>query len=207
MNNKVEQTFKRIENMGFVISNQDMEADELLLSKITLHHGDITKQETDAIFVPVPFKKKTSSMLDQAVREIAGEEYSAFVDELADTKKAGEASAAPSGNVPCKHIIACITPKWSGGFMGEDRVLVKCFENAIKTAVENGCRKIAVPVFLTGNHGYPKPRAVRLAVKTFVDNANGEDFDEIRFVAFKEEIYGIFLDRLGKYGWSDNESR
>ena len=88
--------------------------------------------------------------------------------------------------------------------MGEDRALVHCFEGGLSLAVEQNIRSIAIPVFLTGSHGYPKPRAVRLAVKSVIDSAQVDSFDEIRFVAFKDEIYDLFEDRLHKYGWAPN---
>ena len=190
--------------MSFVISNQDLEADVALLSKITLRHGDITRQEIDAILAPVPFRRKTSSMLDNAVRDEAGVEYIQFIDEEIE-QKAGSVILAPSGELPCGHIFACITPKWGGGYMGEDRKLVKCFEGALSLAAEQNIRNIAIPIFLTGSHGYPKPRAVRLAVKTIMDNASADHFDEIRFVAFKDDILELFGERLAKYGWSKAE--
>lgn len=187
--------------MGFVISNEDLEADEALLSKITLCHGDITKQDIDAIFAPVPFRQKTSSMLDKAVREEAGAQYIQFIDDEMDQKKAGHVVLAPAGQLKARIIVSCLTPKWDGGFMGEDRILVKCFETGLKLLADKGIRNVAIPVFLTGNHGYPKPRAVRLAVKTVMDNVTSTDFDEIRFVAFKSDIHDLFADRLSKYGW------
>lgn len=172
---------------------------------MTLCHGDITAQELDVIFAPVPFRKKTTSLLSEAVKQQAGGEYESFLENVVD-KKPGYAVIAPAGNLPSRHVIACVTPKWDGGFMGEDRALVHCFENALQIAMDQGWRSVGIPVFLTGNHGYPKPRAVRLAVKTVFDTVQADLFDEIRFVAFKEDVFELFKERLERYGWMAQEA-
>jgi len=187
--------------MSFVISNQDLEANQEMLSKVTLCYGDITAQEVDVILSPVPYRAKTLSLLSQAVNDTAGEVYSQFIENEMLEKKPGYVALAPSGGLPCQRVAACLTPKWDGGFMGEDRALIRCFENAIKLSIDEGARSIAVPVFLTGNHGYPKPRAVRLVVKAVFDYTDPEKVDEIRFVAFTHDVYELFLERLERYGW------
>lgn len=188
--------------MSFIISNQDLEANSELLSKVTLCYGDITAQEVDVILAPVPYKAKTQSFLSDAVCEQAGPLFTTYVDNIMKDKKPGFAALIKAGDLPCEKVAACLTPKWDGGFMGEDRVLTHCFENGVKTAQEDGAKTIAVPVFLTGNHGYPKPRAVRLAVKAVLDAVQANDIDELRFVAFKKDIFDTFKDRLERYGWS-----
>lgn len=185
-----------------MIANQELEANEEIVKKVTLHRGDITAQSVQAILAPYPFRQRSKSLLETAVRQAAGEEYHDTVTDLMDEQKPGFCTAVDAGGLPCDFVLACLTPKWNGGFMGEDRALLNCYENAILEAMSQGFRSVAVPIFLTGNHGYPKPRAVRLCVKAILKAAKPEAFDEIRFVAFKEDIYGLFLDRLERYGWA-----
>ncbi|GEM_PF-813323 len=187
--------------MDIVIANQELEANQEILEKITLVRGDITAQAVDAILAPVPHKQKLRSLLDIAVREVAGAVYAEAVDAATNDEKPGFCTMVAGGGLPAPHVLACVTPKWGGGFMGEDRVLSNCYESAILMAAEHGLRRVAVPIFLTGNHGYPKPRAVRIAVKAVLDSAVAEAFDELRFVAFKDDIYDLFEDRLQRYGW------
>jgi O-acetyl-ADP-ribose deacetylase (regulator of RNase III) len=187
--------------MSIVISNQSLEVSQEVISKVTLCYGDITAQEVDVILAPHPFRAKTQSLLSAAVREKAGDLYATYVDNLMKDKKPGFSALISGGNLPCKKVAACLTPKWDGGFMGEDRALVRCFESGIRAAVEDGAQVIAVPVFLTGNHGYPKPRAVRLAIKAVFDNLDADKIQELRFVAFTKDIYDIFEERLERYGW------
>jgi O-acetyl-ADP-ribose deacetylase (regulator of RNase III) len=188
--------------MDTLISNQGEEANREILKKVTLVHGDITAQAVDGILAPVPYRQKAKSQLDEAIRAHAGAAYSDFLDSVIDDQKPGFCVIAPSGNLPSRMVFACITPQWQGGFMGEDRALLNCFEHACRAAMDEGARRIAVPIFLTGSHGYPKPRAIRLAVKSIMDTVDYTFFDEIRFVAFKPEIFTMFEDRLMKYGWS-----
>lgn len=188
--------------MSFVISNQDLEVNQKVISKVTLCYGDITAQEVDVILAPYPYRAKTQSLLSAAVCEKAGDLYATYVDNLMKDKKPGFAALLSSGNLPCEKVAACLTPKWDGGFMGEDRALVRCFENGLKAAQDSGAKTIAVPVFLTGNHGYPKPRAVRLAIKAVFDVVDAEKINELRFVAFTKDIYDIFEERLQRYGWT-----
>lgn len=192
---------RKIFSMDIVISNQDLEANPQILEKLTLVRGDITTQSVDAILAPVPHKFKLRSMLDVAVREAAGQGYVAEVDAVTAELKPGACVVVNGHNLPAGKVLACVTPKWDGGFMGEDRALTSGYDAALKAAAAHGMRRIAVPIFLTGNHGYPKPRAVQLAVKAIVNSADPNAFDEIRFVAFKDDIYDLFLDRLQRYGW------
>ena len=58
-------------------------------------------------------------------------------------------------------------PVWDGGSYGEEKLLRDCYENALKLAREYGCESIAFPLIATNNYGFPREKALQIAVSVF----------------------------------------
>jgi O-acetyl-ADP-ribose deacetylase (regulator of RNase III) len=61
-------------------------------------------------------------------------------------------------------------------------------------ADELGAKSIAFPAISTGVYGYPPDEAVDVAVHTV--RTTPTDVELIRLVAFDEETYDLYLERL-----------
>ncbi|MCD8398563.1 MAG: macro domain-containing protein [Lachnospiraceae bacterium] len=62
------------------------------------------------------------------------------------------------------HIIHTVGPAWVDGKHGEFDILSDCYENSLAKAVELQCDSIAFPLIATGVYGFPKDRALQIAV-------------------------------------------
>ena len=78
----------------------------------------------------------------------------------------GEARITPAFGISnAKFIIHAVGPRYRDGEHGEPELLANCYRNLLKTAVENGCKSVAVPSISTGIFGYPLEDAVAIATR------------------------------------------
>ena len=54
---------------------------------------------------------------------------------------------------------------WRGGLFGEKRQLAACYQNALALAKALGCESVAFPLISAATNGYPKAKALRVAVE------------------------------------------
>ena len=71
-----------------------------------------------------------------------------------------------SCGLPAKYIFHAVCPAWHGGFFGEAKQLAGAYHSALELAAEYHCESVAFPLLSSGNYGYPKEQAFRIAVDT-----------------------------------------
>ena len=59
-----------------------------------------------------------------------------------------------------------VCPAWQGGGFGEAEQLASAYHSALKLAAKYHCESVAFPLLSSGNYGYPKEQAFRIAVDT-----------------------------------------
>ena len=72
----------------------------------------------------------------------------------------------PAFGLPVKYIFHAVCPAWHGGFFGEAKQLAGAYRSALELAAEYHCESVAFPLLSSGNYGYPKEQAFRIAVDT-----------------------------------------
>ena len=77
----------------------------------------------------------------------------------------GEAVITPGFKLKAKYIAHAVGPIWQGGNHNEEKLLYRCYQNAMKVAYAKGCRSIAFPLISSGIYGYPVKEAWRVAIK------------------------------------------
>lgn len=77
----------------------------------------------------------------------------------------GEAVITPGFKLKAKYIVHAVGPIWQGGSRNEEKLLYRCYQNAMKVAYAKGCRSIAFPLISSGIYGYPVKDAWRVAIK------------------------------------------
>ena len=85
------------------------------------------------------------------------------------TIRAGQAAVTPAFDLPAQLVIHTVGPVWQGGRAGEAQLLRSCYGTALQLALENGCHSIAFPLISSGNYGFPKDQALKIAIAAFSD--------------------------------------
>ena len=129
---------------------------------------DITQMRVDAIVNTTNEEMIGYSGVDLAVHTVAGEELDAECARIAPLGL-GQAKITGGYKLPCKYVIHTSGPVWRGGILGESALLRSCYVESLKLAVENHCQSIAFPLISAGVYGYPKDKALKVAIDIISD--------------------------------------
>lgn len=129
--------------------------------------NDITHVKADVIVNTANPKPIYVSGTDLAVYQAAG------ADELlAERKKVGciergDIAVTGAYALNAKYIIHTVGPVWVDGKHEELETLESCYAKSLQKALELGCESIAFPLISTGVYGFPKDKALQIAVSVF----------------------------------------
>lgn len=162
--------------------------------------GDITTYDVDAIVNAANSTLLGGGGVDGAIHRAGGpsilDECRAIVARQGGCPT-GEAVITGAGLMPARHVIHTVGPVWGDQPADEsDRLLASAYTNSLALAVEHGCRFIAFPNISTGVYGFPKDRAVEVAVGAVTSTA--WNLDEVVFVCFDDENLSLYQSRLGR---------
>ena len=131
--------------------------------------NDITKVSADAIVNTANPKPVYAAGTDLAIYEAAGAD-----NLLAERKKigdiaGGDVAVTPAFQLDAKYIIHTVGPAWQGGNKDEFDILRRCYSNSLRKAAELDCESIAFPLIATGVYGFPKDKALQIAISEISD--------------------------------------
>jgi O-acetyl-ADP-ribose deacetylase (regulator of RNase III) len=128
--------------------------------------NDITKVTADAIVNPANRNLLQGSGTSRAIYQAAGEQELTAACEAIEHCDLGRAVCTPAFGLPAKYIFHAVCPAWCGGGFGEAEQLAGAYHSALELAAEYHCESVAFPLLSSGNYGYPKEQAFRIAVDT-----------------------------------------
>lgn len=128
--------------------------------------NDITKVAADAIVNPSNRHLRQGSGTSRAIYLAAGEQQLTKACEAIGHCRCGSAVCTPAFRLQAKYIFHAVCPAWHGGISGEAEQLAGAYRAALELAGEYHCESVAFPLLSTGNYGYPKEEAFRIAVDT-----------------------------------------
>ena len=159
------------------------------MGRITIKHGDITKEDVDVIVNAANTSLRGGGGVDGAIHRAAGPSVLEECMKIGGCGT-GEAVITGAGDLIAKKIIHTPGPVWHGGDRDEAEKLAGCYRNSFKLAQENGLKTIAFPAISTGVYGYPVEKAAWIALEE--GRRFKEDFDEIRYICFSEGDYHVY---------------
>ena len=125
--------------------------------------NDITKMRVDAIVNTANPRPVIGSGVDAGIHRAAGPELLTARERIGRIG-VGEAAITPGFDLNAKYVIHTVGPVWRGGLLGERRMLRSCYESSLALALDKGCESIAFPLISSGNYGFPKAEALRIAL-------------------------------------------
>ena len=128
--------------------------------------NDITKVAADAIVNPANRNLLQGSGTSRAIYQAAGEQELTASCEAIGRCDLGRAVCTPAFGLSAKYVFHAVCPAWHGGGFGEAEQLASAYHSALKLAAKYHCESVAFPLLSSGNYGYPKEQAFRIAVDT-----------------------------------------
>lgn len=167
-----------------------------LEARISIHNGDITRLQVDAIVNAANGRLAPGGGVCGAIHRAAGPGLAEECAEIGGCPT-GEARITGGHDLPAKAVIHTVGPVWHGGGAGESELLASCYRESLKLAREAGCRTIAFPAISTGIFGYPLDKATAVAVETVRADlaAQGDDL-EVIFCVFGAEVEAAYENAL-----------
>ena len=128
--------------------------------------NDITNMRVDAIVNTANPRPVIGSGTDAGIHIKAGPELLEARKQIGDIK-AGCSAITGAYNLNADYVIHTVGPVWRGGLFEEATQLRSCYDSALALALEYNCRSIAFPLISTGNYGFPKDKALQIAIAAF----------------------------------------
>lgn len=155
--------------------------------------NDITKMRVDAIVNTANPRPVIGSGVDAEIHRAAGPELLAARERIGRIG-VGAAAITPGFDLNAKYVIHTVGPVWRGGLFGEARLLRRCYEASLALAWGNGCASIAFPLISTGNYGFPKDKALQIALNAIRGFLNDHEM-MVSLVVFDRESFQLSRQR------------
>lgn len=128
--------------------------------------NDITKMQVDAIVNAASRLPRVNAGVDSAIHKKAGPCLLEARKKIGYIQP-GTAAITPAFDLDAEYVIHAATPTWTDGLHGEVKLLRQAYDMCLSLALENNCDSIAFPLLASGNHGFPKGKALQVAIGAF----------------------------------------
>ena len=150
--------------------------------------NDISKMKTDAIVNAANVELKMGGGVCGAIFKAAGvEELEKECNSIGGCN-VGQAVITKGYDLHAKHIIHTVGPIWRGGGYNEDKLLHSAYMSSLKLALENNIKSISFPLISSGIYGYPKDKALRIAIDAIGEFLLKHDMDVYLLVYGKDTV-------------------
>lgn len=151
--------------------------------------NDIVNMQVDAIVNTANPQPVIGAGTDSRIHEQAGPKLLKARQKIGAIG-VGQAAVTRGYELPCKYVIHTVGPVWQGGDAGEETLLRSCYDTALQMAMKKGCKSVAFPLISSGNYGFPKDKALQVAIGAFSAFLTEREMD-IYLVVFDKKAYQL----------------
>ena len=151
--------------------------------------NDIVNMKVDAIVNTANPRPIIGAGTDKAVHDKAGARLLLARKEIGNIA-VGEAAITPAFDLDANYVIHTAGPIWRDGRSGEEELLASCFRNSLGIAKKKACESIAFPLISSGSYGFPKPLALKIAVRE-ISSFLMENEMQIYLVVFEKQSFEL----------------
>ena len=178
-----------------------------MAARITLVKGDLTEARVDAIVNAANSSLSGGGGVDGAIHRKGGQTLRKECEAIKERQggcRTGDAVMTGAGDLPARHVIHAVGPRWRGGHQNERSLLESAYEASLELARNAGLRSVAFPSISTGAYRFPVDDAARIALGTLARylERHPDAFDEVRLVLFDEgdltAYRAAFRDVMGR---------
>ena len=162
--------------------------------------NDITNMTVDAIVNTANPKPVIGSGTDAGIHAKAGLALLEARKKIGNIP-VGSSAITPGYGLDAKYVIHTVGPVWQGGEHDEEKLLRQCYDSALALALEHQCKSIAFPLISTGNYGFPKDRALQIAIQAFSAFLLEHEM-QIYLVVFHKDAFSLsekLFNRVASY--------
>lgn len=151
--------------------------------------NDITKMCVDAIVNAASRFPRVNAGVDFAIHKKAG---SALLEarKVIGYIEPGNAAITPAFGLDAQYVIHAATPIWKDGSQNEALLLRQAYSRCLQLAALHKCESVAFPLLASGNHGFPKGKALQVAISAFSEFLLENEM-QIYLVVFSKESVQI----------------
>jgi O-acetyl-ADP-ribose deacetylase (regulator of RNase III) len=166
--------------------------------QVMLRRADITTLAVDAVVNAANSSLAGGGGVDGAVHRAAGPGVMRELNLRYHGCPTGSAVITGAGDLPARHVIHAVGPRWRDGDHGEPELLASAYRSAFALASEHSCATVAAPSISTGIYGFPIELAAPIAISEAAAALErpGTSLREITFALFSDADLEVFARAL-----------
>lgn len=164
--------------------------------KLEALKADITTLDVDVIVNAANKSLLGGGGVDGAIHRKAGKGLLRECETLGGCET-GDAKITGGHDLPAKHVIHAVGPRWSGGRKNEAELLANCYRRSLQLAEDAGCKSIAFPAISCGIYRFPVEEAVPIAVRTVIETLpSTPSITHVIFACFQDDLLALYRAEL-----------
>ena len=155
----------------------------------TIVRNDITNMAVDAIVNSANPRPIIGAGTDSMIHKKGGPQLLQARQAIGNIA-VGHSAITPAFGLQASYVIHTVGPVWEDGQQGEAQLLRSCYDSALKLALAHNCSSIAFPLISSGNYGFPKDKALQIAIAAFSAFLLEQDM-QIYLVVFDRAAFAL----------------